>query len=198
MKKVTIIKYNAGNVMSVMYALDRLNVAYELTNDRKEIENADYIIFPGVGEASTAMDSLKSTGLDTIIPNLKQPFLATCVGMQLLCNKSQEGDAQCLGVFDVDVLKFPKTEGFKIPQTGWNNLYDYKSDLLKGIKEDAYVYFNHSFYAPICDYTVATTDYILPYSSILQKDNFYACQFHSEISGDIGEQIFKNFLDIND
>lgn len=198
MKKVTIIKYNAGNVMSVMYALERLNVAYELTNDPKQIENADYIIFPGVGEASTAMESLKETKLDTIIPNLQQPFLATCVGMQLLCKRSEEGDAKCLGIFDIDVIKFPKTEGFKIPQTGWNKLYDYKSRLLNEIQENAYVYFNHSYYAPICDFTVATTDYILPYSSILQKDNFYACQFHSEISSDVGEQIFKNFLQIND
>lgn len=198
MKKVTIIKYNAGNVMSVMYALERLNVAYELTSDKKLIENAECIIFPGVGEASTAMESLRETKLNSVIPHLEQPFLATCVGMQLLCNKSEEGDANCLGIFDIDVLKFPKTEGFKIPQTGWNNLYDYKSDLLVDLKEDAYVYFNHSYYAPLCEYTVAKTDYIIPYSSILQKDNFYACQFHSEISGDVGEQIFKNFLKIND
>jgi imidazole glycerol-phosphate synthase subunit HisH len=198
MKNVTILKYNAGNVMSVMYALDRLNVSYELTNDPRAIENAEHIIFPGVGEASTAMASLKETGLDKIIPNLKQPFLATCVGMQLLCKSSEEGNADCLGIFDVPVLKFPKTAGFKIPQTGWNNLYDYKSSLLDGIKNDAYVYFNHSYYVLLCEYTVAKTDYILPYTSIMQKDNFFACQFHSEISGDIGEQIFKNFLKIND
>jgi imidazole glycerol-phosphate synthase subunit HisH len=196
MKKVAIIKYNAGNVMSVMFALDRIGISYELTNNPETLENADYIIFPGVGEASTAMQSLRETGLDVLIPNLKQPFLATCVGMQLLCNRSEEGNADCLGVFNIDVLKFPKTEGFKIPQTGWNNLYDYKTHLLKGINDRAYVYFNHSFYAPLCDYTVATTDYILPYSSVLQKDNFYACQFHSEISGDVGEQVFKNFLEI--
>lgn len=194
MKEVVIIKYNAGNVMSVMYALDRLNVAYKLTDNKKEVENAEHIIFPGVGEASTAMANLKQTGLDKIIPHLEQPFLATCVGMQLLCNSSEEGNANCLGVFDTDVLKFKPTEGFKIPQTGWNNLYNYRSSLLEGIKENAYVYFNHGYYAPICEYTVATTDYILPYSSILQKDNFYACQFHSEISGDVGEQIFRNFL----
>ncbi|WP_341225971.1 imidazole glycerol phosphate synthase subunit HisH [uncultured Arcticibacterium sp.] len=194
MSEVSIIKYNAGNVMSVMYALDRIGVSYKLTDNPEELSSAEKIIFPGVGEASTAMRSLKENGLDKLIPTLKQPFLATCIGMQLLCNHSEEGDANCLGVFDVDIIKFPKKEHHKIPQTGWNNIYDYKSDLLKGIDENQYVYYNHSFYAPICKHTVAKTDYIVPYSAILQKDNFYACQFHSEISGDVGEQIFRNFL----
>lgn len=194
MSEVSIIKYNAGNVMSVMYALDRIGVSYKLTDNPEELSSAERIIFPGVGEASTAMKSLRENGLDKLIPNLKQPFLATCIGMQLLCNYSEEGNAKCLGVFDVDVIKFPKKEHHKIPQTGWNNIYDYKSELLRGIDENQYVYYNHSFYAPICADTVAKTDYIVPYSAILQKDNFYACQFHSEISGDVGEQIFRNFL----
>lgn len=196
MADVTIIKYNAGNVMSVMYALERIGVSYHLTDNPEEIQAAQKIIFPGVGEASTAMKSLVDNGLDKIIPDLKQPFLGTCVGMQLLCKHSEEGDVECLGVFDVPIIKFPKTEGFKIPQTGWNNLYNYNCELLNGIKENAYVYYNHSFYAPLCENTVATTDYILPYSGMLQKDNFYACQFHSEISGDVGEQIFKNFMNL--
>lgn len=194
MSEVSIIKYNAGNVMSVMYALDRIGVSYTLTDDPEELSAAKKIIFPGVGEASTAMKSLKESGLDKLIPTLKQPFLATCIGMQLLCNYSEEGDTDCLGVFDVDIIKFEQKENYKIPQTGWNNIFDYKSDLLAGIKEDQYVYYNHSFYAPICENTVAKTEYIVPYSAILQKDNFYACQFHSEISGDVGEQIFRNFL----
>jgi imidazole glycerol-phosphate synthase subunit HisH len=192
--QVTIIKYNAGNVQSVMYALDRIGVNYLLTDDAEEIRKADRIIFPGVGEASTAMNSLKVNGLDKLIPNLKQPFLGTCVGMQLLCDTSEENDTKCMGVFDIPVLKFPKTEGYKIPQTGWNDISDFSNPLLKNIKNNAFVYYNHGYYAPLCDYTVAKTKYMLEYSAVLQKDNFYACQFHSEISGDIGQQIFENFL----
>ncbi|WP_304232790.1 imidazole glycerol phosphate synthase subunit HisH [Jiulongibacter sediminis] len=194
MPEITIIKYNAGNVMSVMYALDRIGVSYQLTDKIEDIQSAEKIIFPGVGEASTAMKSLRDNGLDKVIPDLKQPFLGTCVGMQLLCKYSEEGDVNCLGVFDIPIVKFPKKEGFKIPQTGWNSISDFKSELLDGVRDGDYVYYNHSFYAPISGETVATTDYILPYSGMLQKDNFYACQFHSEISGDVGEQIFKNFV----
>ncbi|KPM48019.1 imidazole glycerol phosphate synthase subunit HisH [Jiulongibacter sediminis] len=194
MPEITIIKYNAGNVMSVMYALDRIGVSYQLTDKIEDIQSAEKIIFPGVGEASTAMKSLRDNGLDKVIPDLKQPFLGTCVGMQLLCKHSEEGDVNCLGVFDIPIVKFPKKEGFKIPQTGWNSISDFKSELLNGVRDGDYVYYNHSFYAPISAETVATTDYILPYSGMLQKDNFYACQFHSEISGDVGEQIFKNFV----
>lgn len=196
MKEVTIIKYNAGNVMSVMYALERIGAKYLLTDNIQQIQSAERIIFPGVGEASTAMKSLVDSGLDTVIPLLKQPFLGTCVGMQLLCKHSEENNTTCLGVFDTPIIKFPATLGFKIPQTGWNNLYDFNSELLKGVKENDYVYYNHSFYAPLSKYTVAKTNYITPYSGMLHKDNFYACQFHSEISGDVGEQIFKNFLTI--
>lgn len=194
MPEIKIIKYNAGNVMSVMYALDRIGVSYQLTDKIEDIQSAEKIIFPGVGEASTAMKSLRENGLDKIIPNLKQPFLGTCVGMQLLCKHSEEGNVNCLGVFDIPIVKFPAKKGFKIPQTGWNSISDFKSELLYGVKEGDYVYYNHSFYAPISEETVATTDYILPYSGMLQKNNFYACQFHSEISGDVGEQIFKNFV----
>jgi imidazole glycerol-phosphate synthase subunit HisH len=196
MPEVSIIKYNAGNVMSVMFALDRIGVSYQLTDNPEELLKAERIIFPGVGEASTAMRSLRENGLDKLIPDLKQPFLGTCVGMQLLCNYSEEGDTKCLGVFDVDIKRFPKKQDFKIPQTGWNDLFDLKSDLLAGVKENAYVYYNHGYYAPLCEFTSAKTDYILPYSALLEKDNFYACQFHSEISGDIGETIFRNFMKI--
>jgi imidazole glycerol-phosphate synthase subunit HisH len=192
--EVVIIKYNAGNVQSVMYALERIGVSYKLTDDVQEILAADRIIFPGVGEASTAMNSLRNNGLDKLIPQLTQPFLGTCVGMQLLCKYSEENDTSCLGVFDIDVKKFPAQKDFKIPQTGWNDIYNLHSPLLDGVPENAFVYYNHSYYAPICAYTIAKTDYILEYSAVLQKDNFYACQFHSEISGDIGQRVFENFM----
>jgi glutamine amidotransferase len=204
--KVVIIKYNAGNVQSVMYALERIGATYELSDNIDVIRSAERIIFPGVGEASTAMKSLRANGLDKIIPTLKQPFLGTCVGMQLLCQSSEENNTECLGVFDIPILKFPRVKGFKVPQTGWNNIsspaprggvaYTWKNPLCKGLRESEFVYYNHGYYAPLCDYTVAKTDYILEYSAMLQRDNFFAAQFHSEISGDVGEQIFKNFLEI--
>jgi imidazole glycerol-phosphate synthase subunit HisH len=192
--QVTIIKYNAGNIMSVIYALERIGATYELTDSPTNIANAERIIFPGVGEAGSAMKSLKSTGLDELIPTLKQPFLGTCVGMQLLCAYSEESDTQCLGVFDVPVLKFPPASGFKIPQTGWNDIYDIETKLCEHVNENAYVYYNHGYYAALSEHTVAKTKYMLEYSAVLKKDNFYACQFHSEISGEVGQQIFKNFL----
>ncbi len=194
--QVTILKFNAGNIMSVIYALERIGASYELTDDIDKIKKAQKIIFPGVGEAGSAMKSLRETGLDVIIPTLKQPFLGTCVGMQLLCEYSEESDTDCLGVFNIPILKFPKTEGFKIPQTGWNNIFDINSEICQGIKENSYVYYNHAYYAPICEFTVSKTEYMLTYSAILQKDNFYACQFHSEISGEVGQQIFKNFIEL--
>ncbi len=194
MAEVVIIKYNAGNVMSVIYAFERIGISCVLSDNPEVIQAADRIVFPGVGEASTAMRSIQKKGLDKLIPTLKQPFLGTCVGMQLLCNHSEEGDTNCLGVFDVNVVRFPKKTGLKIPQTGWNNVYDLTSKLTAGVKNNAYVYYNHGYYAQLCQNTVGVTDYILPYSGMLQKDNFYACQFHSEISGDVGEQIFRNFL----
>lgn len=180
-----------------MYALERIGASYELSDNADVIRSAERIIFPGVGEASTAMKSLRENGLDKVIPTLKQPFLGTCVGMQLLCQSSEENNTECLGVFDIPILKFPRVKGFKVPQTGWNNITaDQSNPLLKGLRESEYVYYNHGYYAPLCDYTVAKTDYILEYSAMLQRDNFFAAQFHSEISGDVGEQIFKNFLEI--
>jgi glutamine amidotransferase len=192
--EISIIKYNAGNIMSVIIALERIGASYELTDDPEKIQNANKIIFPGVGEAGSAMKSLIETGLDKLIPTLKQPFLGTCVGMQLLCETSEESDTRCLGVFDIPILKFPKTQGFKIPQTGWNNIYELQTPICRSVNENSYVYYNHGYYAPLSKYTVAKTDYVLEYSAILQKDNFFACQFHSEISGEVGQQIFKNFL----
>lgn len=197
MSSVVILKYNAGNVQSVMYALDRIGASYQLSDDPDTLRSAERIIFPGVGEASTAMQSLRANGLDRLIPTLKQPFLGTCVGMQLLCRSSEEGPTNCLGVFDVPVLKFPPTPGFKIPQTGWNNLHNIRTSLCDGLPTEPYVYYNHGYYVPLCDDTVAQTTYMLPYSAMLQKKNFIACQFHSEISGQVGQQIFKNFLQLS-
>lgn len=198
MSKVVIIKYNAGNVQSVMYALERIGATYELSDDPEVIKSAERIIFPGVGEASTAMRSLRENGLDKLIPTLKQPFLGTCVGMQLLCKSSEENSTECIGVFDVPVMRFPTVKGFKVPQTGWNDIYapenNWTNLLCEGLGSNEYVYYNHSYYAPLCEYTVAKTDYILEYSAMLQKDNFFALQFHSEISGNVGQRIFENFL----
>jgi glutamine amidotransferase len=194
--KTVIIKYNAGNVQSVMYALDRIGASYVYTDEESEIRSADKVIFPGVGEASTAMAYLRKTGLDKIIPSLKQPVFGTCVGMQLMCRFSEENDTKCMGIFDVDVKRFPATPGFKVPHMGWNNITDYKGVLTAGLPERAYMYFVHSYAASICDHTMASCDYIQPFSAMLQKDNFYAAQFHCEISGNAGQQIFENFLKI--
>ena len=192
--EIAIIKYNAGNVASVMYALDRIGQKYKWTDDPEEIKNADKVIFPGVGEASTAMAYLKEKGLDTLIKGLKQPVLATCIGMQLLCKHSGEGNVDCIGVFDMEVKKF-QSKDLKIPHVGWNSIKP-KGDnpLMKGLKEEEFVYFVHSFYAPVNVYTTAVCEYVQPFSAMLHKDNFYAAQFHAEISGKAGEQILKNFL----
>ena len=192
--EITIIKYNAGNVASVMYALDRIGQKYKWTDDPEEIKKADKVIFPGVGEASTAMAYLKEKCLDTLIKGLKQPVLATCIGMQLLCKHSEEGNVDCIGVFDVEVKKF-QSKDLKIPHVGWNSITE-KGDnpLMKGLKEEEFVYFVHSFYAPVNAYTTAVCEYVQPFSAMLHKDNFYAAQFHAEISGKAGEQILKNFL----
>ncbi|MFL0206227.1 imidazole glycerol phosphate synthase subunit HisH [Aquirufa sp. 2-AUSEE-184A6] len=192
--EIAIIKYNSGNVASVMYALDRIGQKYKWTDDPEEIKKADKVIFPGVGEASTAMAYLKEKGLDTLIKGLKQPVLATCIGMQLLCKHSEEGNVDCIGVFDVEVKKF-QSKDLKIPHVGWNSITA-KGDnpLMKGLKEEEFVYFVHSFYAPVNAYTTAVCEYVQPFSAMLHKDNFYAAQFHAEISGKAGEQILKNFL----
>ncbi|MFD3293580.1 imidazole glycerol phosphate synthase subunit HisH [Aquirufa sp. KTFRIE-69F] len=192
--EIAIIKYNAGNVASVMYALDRIGQKYQLTDDQEEIKKADKVIFPGVGEASTAMAYLKEKGLDTLIKGLKQPVLATCIGMQLLCKHSEEGNVDCIGVFDVEVKKFISKD-LKIPHVGWNSIVQKgENPLMNGLKEEEFVYFVHSFYAPVNEYTTAVCEYEQPFSAMLHKDNFYAAQFHAEISGKAGEQILKNFL----
>ncbi|GAB2764017.1 imidazole glycerol phosphate synthase subunit HisH [Rhabdobacter roseus] len=192
--KTVIIKYNAGNVQSVMYALDRLGASYLYTDDEAEIRSADKVIFPGVGEASTAMNYLRRKGLDRLIPSLTQPVLGTCVGMQLMCRYSEENNTTCMGIFDVDVLRFPATPGFKVPHMGWNSIHAYGSPLTAGLPEDAYVYFVHSYAAPVCPFTVASCEYVHPFSAMLHKDNFYAAQFHCEISGEVGQRILSNFL----
>jgi glutamine amidotransferase len=189
---LVIINYGAGNIQSIMFAIERLGYKAVLSNNPDEIKAADKVIFPGVGEASYAMKMLKESGLDTLIPTLKQPVLGICLGMQLMCNYSEEGNTKGLGIFNVDVVKF--SSKVKVPQMGWNNIYNLKSDLFKGIAENEYMYLVHSFYAPICNETIATTDYELEYSSALENDNFYGTQFHPEKSGDVGEQILKNFL----
>jgi glutamine amidotransferase len=190
--KIVIINYGAGNIQSIMFAIERLGYKAVLSNNPDEIKAADKVIFPGVGEASYAMKMLKKSGLDTLIPTLKQPVFGICLGMQLMCNYSEEGDTKGLEIFDVDVVKF--SSKVKVPQMGWNNIYNLKSDLFKGIAENEYMYLVHSFYAPLCAETIATTNYELEYSSALENDNFYGTQFHPEKSGDIGEQILANFL----
>lgn len=199
---VGIIKYNAGNIFSVRCALQRIGVDALVTDDKQELLKCDKIIFPGVGEASTAMAHLRATGLDNLILSLKQPVLGICIGMQLMCDHSEEGDADCLGIFDgLTVKRFDNSladESFKIPHMGWDTINVAKGNrLLPQDLCDEYVYYVHSYYAPISErYTIASTDYIVPYSSALNKDNFYATQFHPEKSGRIGETILRNFLEL--
>jgi glutamine amidotransferase len=194
--KIAIIKYNAGNVASVMYALDRIGMNYSWTDEEEEIRGADKVIFPGVGEASTAMAYLREKQLDQLIPSLKQPVLATCIGMQLLCKHSEENNTKCMGVFDVEIKRFQSPD-LKIPHVGWNSIEAQgKNPLMKGLKASEYVYFVHSYYAPLNPYTSAICDYVQPFSAMLQKDNFYAAQFHAEISGLAGQRIIENFLAI--
>lgn len=192
---VALIKYNAGNIQSVLYALERIGVTAVVTDDHDEIRSADRVLFPGVGEAFSAMQSLKEKNLDKLIPSLKQPVLGICVGLQLLCKHSEERDTTGLGVFDVQVKRFPDVGVVKIPQIGWNDIYDLRSDLMRGVEENSYVYYVHSYYAEICPWTIATTTYWLEYSAALKKDNFFGVQFHTEKSAGIGEKILKNFMD---
>lgn len=194
--KTVIIKYNAGNIRSVLFALERIGVNAIVTDDFEVIRNADRVIFPGVGEASSAMKYLKEKGLHETIVSLKQPVLGICLGMQLMCSFSEENNTDCLGIFEQKVLKFPEVDGFKVPQIGWNNVYDLKSPLMKGIDEQAYMYFVHGYYVESCSNAIAKTDYIREYSSAIQKDNFYAVQFHPEKSGEAGQQILKNFINL--
>ena len=194
---VAIVKYNAGNIYSVVNALRRMGIEPDLTDSPERLMAADRVIFPGQGGAHGAMQYLKERRLDEVIRNLRQPVFGICVGQQLLCRHSEEGDTDCIGVFDVDVRKFvAKRHEDKIPAMGWNRLTDLSSPLMNGISEGDYVYFVHSFYVPLCDATIATTDFIQPYSACLHKDNFYTAQFHPEKSGKVGARSIQNFLDI--
>jgi len=193
-KEVAIIKYNAGNVASVMYALDRIGVKYIWTDDERQLRSAEKIIFPGVGEASTAMNYLREKGLDQLIPTLKQPVLATCIGMQLLCKNSEENNATCLGVFDVEIKRF-QSKTHKIPHVGWNEVtFNEEIPLFEGMKKSEFMYFVHSYFAPIVPNTLATCNYIQDFSAMLHQDNFYAAQFHAEISGVAGQTLLQNFV----
>ena len=225
---LTIIKYNAGNIQSVLYALERIGVEAIVTDHQEQIKSADKVIFPGVGEASSAMRYLRERGLDQLIINLNQPVLGICLGMQLMCKYSEENNTDCLGIFDEQVKLFqPKKithektkeeqliqqlneilvieetleddetdSTLKVPQIGWNNIYNLKTDLFKNVTENSYCYFVHSYYASLGEHTIATTNYVQPYSSALHKNNFYGVQFHPEKSATVGEQILKNFLEL--
>ncbi len=190
--KIVIINYGAGNIQSIQFALERLGFEGVLSNDTQEILAADKVIFPGVGEASSAMKKLVESGLDTLIPKLKQPVLGICLGMQLMCKTSEEGNTKGLGIFDTDVIKF--TNKVKVPQMGWNQIYNLKSPLFENISENEYMYLVHSFYVPNCAEAIAHTNYEKEYVTALHKNNFYGVQFHPEKSGKIGEQILSNFL----
>ncbi|APF19127.1 imidazole glycerol phosphate synthase subunit HisH [Caldithrix abyssi] len=192
--KVAIVKYNAGNIHSVTLALQRLGIEPQVTDDPAYLQNADRVIFPGVGEASTAMRYLKAHGLDDILRRLKQPVLGICLGLQLLCQHSQENDTPGLGIFPVEVKRFPPED--KVPHMGWNSVSNLKGPLFRGVPEESFVYFVHGYYAELSPFTIARSEYILPFSAALQKDNFLSVQFHPEKSGKVGEQILKNFLEI--
>lgn len=201
--KVSIIKYNAGNVQSVLFALQRLGVNAIVTDDHEQINSSDKIIFPGVGNAASAMEYLKEKKLDQLIVSLKQPVLGICLGLQLLCNFSEEGNTKCLGIFNADVRKFDDEVfqnknllRYKIPHMGWNTISNLSSPLMNGIADNSFMYFVHSYYATLSAETIATTDYINPFSSAMRKNNFYGVQFHTEKSAVAGERILSNFLNI--
>ncbi|RDK85273.1 imidazole glycerol phosphate synthase subunit HisH [Marinirhabdus gelatinilytica] len=192
--KLVLINYGAGNIKSLQFAFQRLGAEAILSDDIEAIQNSDRVIFPGVGEASSAMAMLRQTGLDKVIPNLTQPVLGICLGMQLMCNSSEEGKTKGLGVFDVDVAKFPST--VKVPQIGWNTITGLRTELFQNITEESYMYAVHSYFAPVCKETIATTQYGSNYSAALQKNNFYGVQFHPEKSSTTGEVLLKNFLNL--
>jgi len=191
---IAIVKYNAGNIQSVEFALNRLGIQPEVTDNPDKLRNADKVIFPGVGEASTAMNYLKARGLDKILVSLKQPFLGICLGMQLMCTYSEENQTECLGLFDLNVKLFPPEK--KVPHMGWNTLTNLKSPLFEGIPDNEFVYFVHSYFAETGNETIATSDYIQTFSAGLHKGNFYGVQFHPEKSGRMGQQILKNFIEL--
>ena len=194
---VAIVKYNAGNIYSVVNALKRLGIEPLLTDDAELLMKADKVLFPGQGHAGEAMDYLRARKLDVLIRDLKQPVFGICVGQQLLCKHSEEGDTECIGIFDAEVKRFqPQRHEDKVPCMGWNELKLTVNPILKNLGDNPYVYFVHSYYVPVCAETIATADYILPYSASMHKDNFYTCQFHPEKSGKVGEQIIKNFIDL--
>jgi glutamine amidotransferase len=195
---IAIVKYNAGNIQSVLYALQRLGVNATVTDDHEEIRSADKVIFPGVGHAASAMASLKQNGLDTVIKTLKQPVLGICVGMQLLCKSSEEGNIEGLGIVDLKVKRFvsPVEAGFKIPHMGWNTIANFSSPIFTNVPENSYVYYVHSYYAEVGNDTIAETNYIHSFSAVVQHNNFYGVQFHTEKSAAAGEQILKNFLQL--
>ena len=190
--KIVIIDYGAGNIQSIKFAIKRLGYEAILSEDAEEISNADKVIFPGVGEAGSAMKMLRSTGLDKLIPTLKQPVLGICLGMQLMCKSSEEGNTQGLGIFDVKVVKF--NAELKVPQIGWNQIFNLESPLFEGINENKYVYLVHSYYVPDCEETIAKTEYGVEYTSAIKKDNYYGVQFHPEKRSDAGAKILENFL----
>lgn len=191
---IAIIRYNAGNIKSVQNALNRLGYQSIITDDPEQLTSADKVIFPGVGEASTAMQYLRSRRLDLTIRSLKQPVLGICLGLQLMCRFSEEAKTECLGIFDSDVRLFPPVD--KIPHMGWNNFLTMRGDLFKGISPDDDVYYVHSYYADISSCTAATCDYVLPFSAAMNRENFYATQFHPEKSAEVGEKILRNFLEL--
>ncbi len=190
---IVIIDYGAGNVRSVQFALERLGYKAVCSNEIEKIRRADKVIFPGVGEASSAIQELERFGLDALIPELEQPVLGICLGMQLMCRYSEENQTRCLGIFPIDVLRFD--DQLKVPQIGWNRITNLKSGLFEGLSEEEYVYYVHSYYVPDNPFSIATTDYGIAYSGAIRKDNFYACQFHPEKSSDAGERILKNFIE---
>ena len=200
---VAIVKYNAGNVYSVVNALRRMGIEPLLTDDAELLRKADCVFFPGQGHAGEAMDYLRARRLDEVIRDLRQPVFGICVGQQLLCKHSEEGDTDCIGIFDAEVKRFlPKNHEDKVPCMGWNLIRSNEmsrndNPLMSGLGENPYVYFVHSYYVPVCAETIATADYILPYSASMQKDNFYTCQFHPEKSGKVGERILENFLQLS-
>jgi glutamine amidotransferase len=194
---IVIIQYNAGNIQSVLYALERLGVQATVTDHVEAIQSADKVIFPGVGEASTAMHYLEERGLDKVIKNLQQPVFGICLGMQLMCTYSEENNTNCLGIFEEQVKLFKPTDAtIKVPQIGWNTISNLKTDLFKGVTDESYAYFVHGYYAAIGSHTIGTTNYVQPYSCALHKGNFYGVQFHPEKSAKVGEQIIQNFLSL--